>query len=222
MVSSERASSGLPSMDIGMAPRPMALTSTSPMRRVCMVPDPSSATAYCSGVTPSPPTGRAALAGAVPANLCPVARRPGAVSCKAEDRPRSGPTRSTPTTQQMAVPGRRAGQRLAGTALGVRLAVRALLTVLVVEVPALLLRVEVHRLGLPGGLDEVDAGHLGEQLDGVDEVGYGPGRVELDGLDGFGALGVLQVLVVLHLDESGVLEQLLVGDLGDQLDLEAD
>ena len=36
IVARERASSGRPSIDMGMAPRPIALTSSSPMRRVCM------------------------------------------------------------------------------------------------------------------------------------------------------------------------------------------
>src|SRR3954470_806273 len=36
MVRMERSSSGRPSIDIGMPPRPMALTWTSPMRRFCM------------------------------------------------------------------------------------------------------------------------------------------------------------------------------------------
>ena len=33
----DRASSGRPSIDIGIPPRPIALTWTSPMRRLCMV-----------------------------------------------------------------------------------------------------------------------------------------------------------------------------------------
>src|SRR5918992_6071568 len=37
MVAMERASSGRPSMDIGMPPSPMALTFVSPMVRICTV-----------------------------------------------------------------------------------------------------------------------------------------------------------------------------------------
>src|SRR5256885_16954693 len=50
IVAIERRSSGRPSIDIGMPPRPIALTATPPMCRVCI------RTSLWSVVVPAPPT----------------------------------------------------------------------------------------------------------------------------------------------------------------------